>query len=828
MSELSKQALKVDNNQSFPNNNAGAITPAILRAFNEDMIDSTVNQTTYTADSASWDASIDTLTTFSASQHTLNQTLATTGSNTFNGNQTINGTLSVDTLDITSGTTFTINADLDVSGSLVADLPAGYIWLGGVDGRAQSVPSSSIVAGGSTDISALNQFTASQETKNATLATYTGSNDTKWNTIGSQSGSWVTESETGSFARTDITNTFTQTQIIQGDLNITGTINATTIHTITESASVIYSSGSNVFGDDGLDTQTLNGATTINGDARLNGTTHQITGSLIQTGGNVTITGSILQSSGNATFTGSILSRGNNTFIGNQTITGTSKQTFNEPGDNQEVQVVKVNGFTDSNGYSLQNNTFGWYHYNSEGHEGFASQLYTGDYAYGSAFFHDPEKWEYILFPSGAAYDTNKFGLYDVGGTKTKFIVLADNIELTGSVALTPASVSTNANYPLTFVSGTTISKDSVDTLLYNPSTNQLLVSGTTGNSNISPNAIQFTSGSGAYGTYASTVSKNGFVSSVEGSGYIAIQGNPSKTGAPSLTTSTKPALLALSSSGQPYPVIELQPSASFTDGRATFKRRLVAEQNVEITGSLTASGSATITGQLKATFDQPANNAQIDNLKVNSWSDKYGYTIANSTLGWQRYEGTVEGWVQELYTGDYAYGSSVRHEPSQMTWEIYPSGSAYDSNLVVFKDNGNTTTTFRVLADNTEITGSSTFKGSVFTSGSVRGNVVPQSITSATASFDFSTSNFFELNLLDGTNTRVEATNVGPGQTINVLVTQAPLTGGGTITFSDAFKFPAVSPYTASADPATKDILTFVTFADTSSIYSVAVKNMI
>ena len=48
MSELSKQALKVDNNQSFPNNNNGAITPAILRSFNEDMIDSTVNQTIYT------------------------------------------------------------------------------------------------------------------------------------------------------------------------------------------------------------------------------------------------------------------------------------------------------------------------------------------------------------------------------------------------------------------------------------------------------------------------------------------------------------------------------------------------------------------------------------------------------------------------------------------------------------------------------------------------------------------------------------------------------------------------------------------------------------
>ena len=67
----------------------------------------------------------------------------------------------------------------------------------------------------------LNNFSSSEETKNTTLATYTGSNDTKWNTLGGQSGSWITESETGSFARTNVANTFTQTQTISGSLFIT-------------------------------------------------------------------------------------------------------------------------------------------------------------------------------------------------------------------------------------------------------------------------------------------------------------------------------------------------------------------------------------------------------------------------------------------------------------------------------------------------------------------------------------------------------------------------------------------------------------------------------
>ena len=47
MSQISKQALQVENNTSFPNNNTGYISPAILRSYNVDVIDSTVNQSGY-------------------------------------------------------------------------------------------------------------------------------------------------------------------------------------------------------------------------------------------------------------------------------------------------------------------------------------------------------------------------------------------------------------------------------------------------------------------------------------------------------------------------------------------------------------------------------------------------------------------------------------------------------------------------------------------------------------------------------------------------------------------------------------------------------------
>jgi hypothetical protein len=100
MTQISKQALLVENNQSFPNNNNGAITPSELRGFNIDLIDSTVNQTVYTTDSASWNAQIDALEAFTASQQpsftalnsfTASQLVINSGVNTYT--QSANGRL---------------------------------------------------------------------------------------------------------------------------------------------------------------------------------------------------------------------------------------------------------------------------------------------------------------------------------------------------------------------------------------------------------------------------------------------------------------------------------------------------------------------------------------------------------------------------------------------------------------------------------------------------------------------------------------------------------------------------------------------------------------
>lgn len=74
MSELTKNQLKTDNNSSFPNNTTGYITPQILRDFNVNMIDSLVDEVSYTAESASFSSSIAQLQSFSSS---LDATFAT-------------------------------------------------------------------------------------------------------------------------------------------------------------------------------------------------------------------------------------------------------------------------------------------------------------------------------------------------------------------------------------------------------------------------------------------------------------------------------------------------------------------------------------------------------------------------------------------------------------------------------------------------------------------------------------------------------------------------------------------------------------------------------
>jgi hypothetical protein len=116
-------------------------------------------------------------------------------------------------------------------------------------------------------------------------------------------------------------------------------------------------------------------------------------------------------------------------------------------------------------------------------------------------------------------------------------------------------------------------------------------------------------------------------------------------------------------------------------------------------------------------------------------------------------------------------------------------------------------------------VMGNSTF------SGSVRGQVIALSVVSQTASMDLSLGNFFTLTLPTASVTYLNPTNIQPGETVQLLVSQQSVTGS--LNYSSVLLFPTGSQYSASVFANSQDVLSFVTF-NTASIYAVSIKNLV
>jgi hypothetical protein len=123
---------------------------------------------------------------------------------------------------------------------------------------------------------------------------------------------------------------------------------------------------------------------------------------------------------------------------------------------------------------------------------------------------------------------------------------------------------------------------------------------------------------------------------------------------------------------------------------------------------------------------------------------------------------------------------------------------------------------------------GNAQITGSLGVTGSVSGFVNTLAISSNTASLDFNNGNFFTLQLVSGSITHLTATNIKPGQTINLLVRtdSGSAAATGSLTFSPTFKFAGGFDYTPTAITASQDLVSFVTF-DTTQILASQVKNL-
>jgi len=122
---------------------------------------------------------------------------------------------------------------------------------------------------------------------------------------------------------------------------------------------------------------------------------------------------------------------------------------------------------------------------------------------------------------------------------------------------------------------------------------------------------------------------------------------------------------------------------------------------------------------------------------------------------------------------------------------------------------------------------GNQTIVGSSVFSGSVSGLVIPLTISSQTASMDCSLGNFFTLTLPSGSSTFINPTNIKPGSTLSLRITQAAAGTGGTVGYSTNIKFPAAFPYIVTPTNGAIDILSFQSY-DSSTLFGVAVNTMI
>jgi hypothetical protein len=156
----------------------------------------------------------------------------------------------------------------------------------------------------------------------------------------------------------------------------------------------------------------------------------------------------------------------------------------------------------------------------------------------------------------------------------------------------------------------------------------------------------------------------------------------------------------------------------------------------------------------------------------------------------------------------------------SQSAWGAFTSASSYSASLAI---------AIQAVNDNLATTSSNTFigneiiTGSLVVTGSIASNVVAVTISSSTASLDLSKGNNFTLTL-SGSNTRIVATNIKPGITANLLITTGTNTSAS---FSSIFLQPSGSAYSASFGSGKKDIISLSSF-DATTLYVTSVKNFV
>ena len=263
---------------------------------------------------------------------------------------------------------------------------------------------------------------------------------------------------------------------------------------------------------------------------------------------------------------------------------------------------------------------------------------------------------------------------------------------------------------------------------------------------------------------------------------------------------------------------------------------------NTQVTGSLLVSSSAAQLVKFDVA-DGFGTGFKIDNgtnefyTYLDQWSnvrksDSEGIIISQ-TYGLDMFNGTFTKDIGFALNMNVAAGTGTNKSG---IWGVGPGGY-YD--FISFEDATNWTDgrvqVHRALQvdgklhanDGIVSSGSLDISGSILLNGSVRANVTNLAISSQTASIDFNEGTMFQLTLVSGSTTHLDATNINQGQTLNLLVIQ-PDTGTGSLDFAPKFLQPTGSEYTPTPSSFAQDVLTLVTFVNTSQVFVANVKEFV
>lgn len=379
------------------------------------------------------------------------------------------------------------------------------------------------------------------------------------------------------------------------------------------------------------------------------------------------------------------------------------------------------------------------------------------------------------------------------------FVGTTGNIKVTGSVSASAVSASTINGFgnPLTYSASVAAQLKALE--------------------NVTSSLINVT------GSYATTGSNN-FVGNQTITGDLDVSGQLRVT---SIYTTQETSSIIFSSGSNIL--------GDNTNDTQTLNGLVRVSGSSQITGSMGISDNLNVKGAISSSTIAGMGN--VTNFSASVYNQFYTlnqYDTNNDTK-WSTLQPVTSSLIDKVYSIE-QFTASANTQLNNLATSASISNTKWNtiqnvtSSILAFTaSNGNTslnaaTASYATTGSNTFV-GNETITGSLTLTGSVYGNVVALTISSNTASMDMSRSNFFTLTLPTGS-TRLVATNVGKGQTVSLKVTQGATTGS--LSFSTQFLFPTNLAYSASAVANAVDIVSFVTFDTTSSIYSTGVNRLV